>query len=126
MNLRTYKSNTGVHTCVHTHTHTHTQIYIYRVSLCSPVCPGICFVGQAHLELRDLPVSASQVLGLKALQHHLWHAFLICKTEDFFFFFFITYFLQLHFQCYPKSPPPTPLPTHPHFFGPGITLYWGI
>jgi hypothetical protein len=29
--------------------------------------------------------------------------------------FFITYFPQLHFQCYPKSllhPPPTPLPTH--------------
>jgi hypothetical protein len=30
------------------------------------------------------------------------------------FFFLITYFLQLHFQCYPKSPPPTPLPTHSH------------
>jgi hypothetical protein len=27
------------------------------------------------------------------------------------------YFLHLHFQCYPKSPPypPTPLPTHSHF-----------
>jgi hypothetical protein len=33
-----------------------------------------------------------------------------------FLFFLITYFLQLHFQCYPKSlPPPTPLPTHSHF-----------
>ena len=34
-------------------------------------------------------------------------------------FFLITYFLQLHFQCYPQSPPPfpptTPLPTHSHF-----------
>jgi hypothetical protein len=31
-------------------------------------------------------------------------------------FFFITYFLQLHFQCYPKSPPsPPPLPAHSHF-----------
>ena len=31
---------------------------------------------------------------------------------------FITYFPQLHFQCYPKSPlypPPTPLLTHSHF-----------
>ena len=32
---------------------------------------------------------------------------------------FITYFPQLHFQCYPKSPPhpppPTPLPTDSHF-----------
>jgi hypothetical protein len=43
--------------------------------------------------------------------------------------FFITYFPQLHFQCYPKSPPyppPTSLPTHSHFFGPGVPLYWGI
>jgi hypothetical protein len=32
-----------------------------------------------------------------------------------FFLFLITYFLQLHFQCYPKSPPPTLLPTHSHF-----------
>jgi hypothetical protein len=35
------------------------------------------------------------------------------------FFFLIRYFLHLHFQCYPKSPPypppTTPLPTHSHF-----------
>jgi hypothetical protein len=36
-----------------------------RVSLCSPGCPGIHFVDQADLELRDPPASASQVLGLK-------------------------------------------------------------
>jgi hypothetical protein len=39
------------------------------------------------------------------------------------------YFPQLHFQCYPKVPhtlPRTPLPTHSHFFGPGVPLYWGI
>jgi hypothetical protein len=35
-------------------------------------------------------------------------------------FFIIRYFLHLHFQCYPKSPPcppppPIPLPTHSHF-----------
>jgi hypothetical protein len=34
--------------------------------LCSPGCPGIHSVDQAGLELRDLPASASQVLGLKA------------------------------------------------------------
>jgi hypothetical protein len=39
---------------------------VYRVSLCSPGCPGAHSVDQAGLELRNLPVSASQVLGLKA------------------------------------------------------------
>ena len=33
--------------------------------LCSPGCPGTHSVDQAGLKLRDLPVSASQVLGLK-------------------------------------------------------------
>jgi hypothetical protein len=37
-----------------------------RVSLCSPGCPGTHFVDQTGLELRNLPASASQVLGLKA------------------------------------------------------------
>jgi hypothetical protein len=37
-----------------------------RVSLCSPGCPGTHSVDQAGLELRSLPASASQVLGLKA------------------------------------------------------------
>ena len=36
-----------------------------RVSLCSPGCPGIHSVDQAGLELRNLPASVSQVLGLK-------------------------------------------------------------
>jgi hypothetical protein len=37
-----------------------------RVSLCSLGFPGTYSVDQAGLELRNLPVSASQVLGLKA------------------------------------------------------------
>jgi hypothetical protein len=37
-----------------------------RVSLYSPGCPGTHFVEQAGLELRNLPASASRVLGLKA------------------------------------------------------------
>ena len=37
-----------------------------RVSLCSPGCFGAQFVDQAGLELRNLPVSASRILGLKA------------------------------------------------------------
>jgi hypothetical protein len=36
-----------------------------RVSLYSPGCSGTHFVDQAGLELRNLPASASQVLGLK-------------------------------------------------------------
>jgi hypothetical protein len=35
------------------------------VSLYSPGCPGTHFVDQAGLELRNPPVSASQVPGLK-------------------------------------------------------------
>jgi hypothetical protein len=34
--------------------------------LCSPGCPGTHSVDQAGLELRNLPASASRVLGLKA------------------------------------------------------------
>jgi hypothetical protein len=37
-----------------------------RVSLYSLGCPGTHSVDQAGLELRNLPASASQVLGLKA------------------------------------------------------------
>jgi hypothetical protein len=37
-----------------------------RVSLYSPGCPGPHSVDQAGLELRNLPASASRVLGLKA------------------------------------------------------------
>jgi hypothetical protein len=37
-----------------------------RVYLYSPGCPGTLSVDQAGLKLRNLPASASQVLGLKA------------------------------------------------------------
>jgi hypothetical protein len=37
-----------------------------RVSLYSSGCPGTHFVDQADLKLRNLPASASRVLGLKA------------------------------------------------------------
>jgi hypothetical protein len=36
-----------------------------RVLLCSLGCPGTHSVDQAGLELRNLPASASRVLGLK-------------------------------------------------------------
>jgi hypothetical protein len=41
-------------------------ILVAFVSLCSPGCPGTHSVDQAGLELRNLPASASRVLGLKA------------------------------------------------------------
>jgi hypothetical protein len=41
-------------------------IFRDRVSLYSPGYPGTHFVDQAGPELRNLPASASQVLGLKA------------------------------------------------------------
>jgi hypothetical protein len=41
-------------------------VFRNRVSLCSPGCPGTHCLDQASLELRNLPASASQVLGLKA------------------------------------------------------------
>jgi hypothetical protein len=43
-----------------------------RVSLCSPGCPETHFVDQAGLELRNLPASASQMLGLKACATTAW------------------------------------------------------
>jgi hypothetical protein len=42
------------------------------ISLCSPGCPGTHSVAQAGLKLRNLPVSASQVLGLKACATTAW------------------------------------------------------
>jgi hypothetical protein len=41
-------------------------VFLDRVSLCSPGCPGTHSVDQAGLVLRNPPASASQVLGLKA------------------------------------------------------------
>ena len=45
-----------------------------RVSLCSPGFPGTHSVDQAGLQLRNLPASASQVLGLQACAATAWSA----------------------------------------------------
>jgi hypothetical protein len=58
-----------------------------RVSLCSPGCPGTHFIDQAGLELRNLPASASPVLGLKA-----------CATTPGWIFFFNWIFSLFTFQ----------------------------
>jgi hypothetical protein len=49
-----------------------------RVFLCSPGCPVTHSVDKAGLELRDPPVSASQVLGLKACTTTAWQNLLFC------------------------------------------------
>jgi hypothetical protein len=46
--------------------------FLDRVSLCSPGCLGTHSVDQAGLELRNLPASASQMLGLKACATTAW------------------------------------------------------
>jgi hypothetical protein len=51
-----------------------------RVSLCSPGCPGTHFVDQAGLELRNLPASASQMLGLKVGATTAWQYMDILKV----------------------------------------------
>jgi hypothetical protein len=66
------------------------------VSLCSPGCPGTHSVDQACLELRNLPASSSQVLGLKA-----------CATTALLF----TFQMLFSFPVYPqKLPIPSSIP----------------
>jgi hypothetical protein len=69
-----------------------------RVSLYSPGCPGTHFVDQAGLELRNPPVSASWVLGLKACATTpgLRTSFLPALFPHYFFnLFFKIYFIIL-------------------------------
>ena len=56
-------------------------IFIFwdRLSLSIPDCPGTCYVYQADLKHRDLPVSVSQVLGLKVCTTIAWLEFSFLK-----------------------------------------------
>jgi hypothetical protein len=54
-------------------------------------------------------------------------------VKSFFFYFFKNILLHIFLNYIsnaiskvPHTLPPTSLPTHSHFFGPGIPLYWGI
>jgi hypothetical protein len=49
----------------------------------------------------------------KSINSNKLHTFRQLTCNSFFLIFFITYFPQLHFQCYPKSPPYPP--SHSHF-----------
>jgi hypothetical protein len=63
------------------------------VSLCSPGYPGTYSVDQTGLELRNLPASASRVLGLKACATTPGLAF-----SFFLFFFWHFQFLIFHLK----------------------------
>jgi hypothetical protein len=55
--------------------------------------------------------------------------FVIRIWKFFFKIFLLHIFLNYIFNAIPKVPhtlPPTSLPTHSHFFVPGVPLYWGI
>jgi hypothetical protein len=62
------------------------SVFQDRVSLCSPGFPESHSVDQAGLELRNLPASASQVLGLKACATTAW-------------LFFIFFFFKFNIYC---------------------------
>ena len=64
-----------------------TSVFRDRVSLCSPGCPGTHVVDQAGLELRNLPASASQVLGLKLCATTPSYMFTFLKMWFFWDFF---------------------------------------
>jgi hypothetical protein len=52
-------------------------VYLEKLSLCSPFCPGTPYVDQADLELRDPPASASA--GIKGMDNHCPASlFLLC------------------------------------------------
>ena len=63
-------------------------VFQARVSLYSPGCPGLPFVDQAGLELRNLPASAFQVMGLNVCTTmpgpyvSLIHTILIALSTD--------------------------------------------
>jgi hypothetical protein len=91
-----------------------------RVSLYSPGCPGTHFVDQAGLEFRNLPASASQVLGLKA------YATMPGSVMLFFCFVFLNFlklllriFLNYTSNAIPKVP--HTLPRLPY---PPILTFW--
>jgi hypothetical protein len=66
-----------------------------RVSLCSPGCPGTHSIDQVSLKLRNLPASASQVLGLKACATTPGCFFVFLSCVFIVLYLYIVYFLSL-------------------------------
>jgi hypothetical protein len=87
-----------------------------RVSLYSPGCPGTHSVDQAGLELRNLPASASRVLGLKVYATMPGGFFLLSFPFPFFLYPFPLPFLLPSLPSPPLSSrpiPSLPLPSPP-------------
>jgi hypothetical protein len=80
---------------MHHHHHLADFCFVFRdrVSLCSPGCTGTHSVDQAGLELRNLPASASQVLGLKECATT---ARLILFLKIYYFIYYIIYYYIIH------------------------------
>jgi hypothetical protein len=80
--------------CLFTYLFIYLFIYLLvfqdRVSLCSSGCPGTHSVNQAGFKLRNLPASASQMLGLKACATT---AFLKCPLDTMNLTHFLVYSL---------------------------------
>jgi hypothetical protein len=111
------------------------------MSICVCVCVCVCVCDQvtrlasnSEICLHCLPSA-----GIKGMHHHCpaQSAFLKMSSHiekqfvgiSFFLIFLLHIFLNYISNAIPKVPhtlPPTSLPTHCHFFGPGIPLYWGI
>jgi len=113
-------------------------------------CPAICFIGKAKAEMWELScrvakVSMKHCVPLDWYNSHsrvhclgqLWEASMklwepCCSLLLFFLifnYFLLHIFLNYISNAIPKVPhtlPPTSLPTHSHFFGPDVPLYWGI
>ena len=70
-----------------------------RVSLYCPSCPGTHFVDQAGLELKNLAVSASQVLGLKACATTAWLCSYLLRRQ----MFLLLLSLDCLFVCLPSA-----------------------
>jgi hypothetical protein len=100
-----------------------TEFGLHIISLCSITASSLIgFKGWDPISARQVPAQSQSQADRPSVE---------CKEVSIFFkiFFIITYFPQLHLECYPKSPPyPPPYsPTHPFpLFGPGIPLYWDI
>jgi hypothetical protein len=58
-------THTQTHTHRHTYTHTHTHTHTFFSRQGPTNCPETYYIDQADFKLRDLPDSASEILGLK-------------------------------------------------------------